>query len=577
MPWPWRDRSREIEREIQDHLDLEAEEQERRGLSPEAARRAARLAFGNPRVVREDTREAWGGGGLERLVGDIRYALRLWTRSPGFSIVALLTIALGVGAATALFGQVNAVFWKTLPVARPTELRVLAWTAARRPFVAGPNVLDGPAAAGGETLGSFSYPAYTAMRDGTRTFSSLACWADLGEARPVVVDEQGFAALQFVSGNYFETLAVPAVLGRTLQPHDDRRGAPTAAMISYRYWQRAFGAESSITQRTIRLNGETFPIVGVLPRGFFGMDPSVSPDVVVPMAAIRIAAATSNPLEQSGLWNVCRIVGRLRAGVSDEEARADAEAWVHQAIAAAPPDSPYDPPRLWLIDGSRGLGGLRDAASTPLAVLIAVVGGLLLAACANIAGLLLTRGRTRGREIATRLALGAPAGRIVRQLLTESLVLSLAGGLLGLAVAYALAGMGPALLSQFMPTLFGADRTLAISAVPDLRVLAFAVSLAALAGLLFGVMPALHAARVDLVAMLKETVSEPRASRFGLTGGHAMVAAQTALAVLLLVAAGLFLKTVANLRNADLGFDPRGVLYARVEPRTGGMPQAQRR
>jgi len=580
MPWPWRarrDRGADLEREIRDHLDLEVEEHEQAGLPPDAARRVARLAFGNPQLVREDTREAWGGGGLERLAGDIRYALRLWARSPGFTIVALLTIALGVGAAAALFGQVNAVFWKTLPVARPAELRLLAWTAARHPFVLGPNVLDGPGVAGRETFGSFSYPAYTSMRDGTRTFSSLACWSDLGEARPVVVDEQGFAALQFVSGNYFETLGVPAAIGRTLQPHDDRPGAPAAAMISHRYWQRAFGAASPVTQRTLRLNGETFAIVGVMPQGFFGLDPSVSPDVVVPVAAVRIAAAMANPLEHAGLWNVCRIVGRVREGVGDEEARADLEAWVQQAIAAAPPDGPYDPPRVWLIDGSRGLSALRDAASAPLAVLLAVVGGLLLAACANIAGLLLTRGRTRGREIATRLALGAPATRIVRQLLTESLVLSVAGGLLGLAVAYALAGTGPALLSQFVPTLFGADRSLAISAAPDLRVLAFAVSLAVLAGLLFGVMPALHASRVDLVAMLKETVSEPRSHRFGITGGQAMVAAQTALAVLLLVAAGLFLKTVANLRNADLGFDPRGVLYARVEPRTGGMAQTERR
>lgn len=513
---------------------------------------------------------------LERLVIDVRYAVRVWARSPGFSAVALMIIAVGIGATTAIFAQLNAVFWTPLPVARPAELRLLAWTSPRHPFVLGPNVLPGPRGTG-ETFGSFSYPAYVAMRDGARAFSDLACWADLGEARPVVVGERGFASVQFVSGNYFRALGVQAAIGRTIQPDDDYPGAAArVAMLGHGFWRRAFGADPSVTRQSVRLNGQPFSIVGVMPEGFFGMDPSVSPDVVIPVGTVQIAAATSNPLQNPGIWNLCRVVGRIAPGVTDEAARADLEAWLRDAIAAAPPDRPYDPPRVSLFDGSRGLATLRDAASAPLLVLFAVVGGLLLAACANIAGLLLTRGRARGREIATRLALGAPASRIVRQLVTESLVLSAAGGVLGLGVAYALSGAGPGLLAQFMPTLFGADRTVTVSAQPDLVVFAFGAGIAMVAGLLFGVVPALSATRLDLVAMLKESSSDARKSGFGLRAGHTMLAAQTALALLLLVGAGLFLRTVANLRDVDLGFETERLLYARVEPRAGGLPPEQR-
>ena len=514
---------------------------------------------------------------MERLVADLRHAIRLWARSPGFSIVALLTIGTGIGAATAIFGQINAVFWTPLPVERPADLRLLAWTAPRHPFVLGPNVLEGPRTGAGETFGSFSYAAYLAMRDGTRAFSDLACWAGLGEARPIVLGDRGIGPTQFVSGNFFRTLGVRAALGRTIEPNDDQPGAAArVAMLGHGFWQRSFGGDPDVIRQSIHLNGQPFSIVGVMPEGFFGMDPSVSPDVVIPLGTLQIAAATSNPLQNRGIWNVCRVVGRLAPGGTDERARAELEAWLRNSIAAAPPDRPYDPPRVWLFEGSRGLGTLREAASAPLVLLFAVVGGLLLASCANIAGLLLTRGRARGREIATRLALGAPASRLVRQLVTESLVLSAAGGLLGVGVAYALSGAGPALLAQMMPTLFGADRTLSVAMGPDIRVLAFGAAIAITAGLLFGVLPAISATRLDLVAMLKETMPAARRSRFGLTVGQALVAAQTALALLLLVGAGLFLRTVANLRDVDLGFETDRLLYARVEPRAGGIPPDRR-
>jgi predicted permease len=370
---------------------------------------------------------------------------------------------------------------------------------------------------------------------------------------------------------------VRAALGRTIQPDDDRPGgAASVAMVSHRFWQRAYGGDPSVTQQTIALNGQMFAIVGVLPARFFGMDASVMPDVIVPIHAIEIATATVNPLQNRIIWAVCRVVGRLNATVSEDRARTDVEQWLHADLATAPPEGPYDPPRIWLLDGSRGLGTLRDAASTPLVVLLAVVGALMLAACANIAGLLLARGNARQKELATRLALGAPRSRVVRQLITESLVLSSAGGLLGLGFAYGLSGLGPTLLSGFMPTLFGADRALNVTPALDARVLLFSIGAALLSGLIFGVVPAFRATRLNLIATIRQTAAGHASRRTFLSGGQAMVAAQTALAVLLLVSAGLLLRTVINLRASDLGFTAEGLLYARVEPRSGGLPRDQR-
>lgn len=514
---------------------------------------------------------------LERLWLDTRLAVRLWARTPGFTAIAIATIGLGIGASTALVGQVKAVFWTPLPVAAPQDLRFVAWTSPRHAFVLGPNVMAGPRVDGVDTFGTVSYPAYLAMRDEATAFSDIACWADLGEARPVILGELGFGTVQFVSGNYFRALGVPAALGRTIQPEDHSITSwSPVAMISHRFWQRTFGGATDVTSRTLRLNGRTFAIVGVMPEGFFGLDSAVSPDIVVPNGAIEVAAATVNPLQNRGLWNPCRVVARVARGRSDEEARIDLERVLAASIASAPPSEPYDPPRVVLVPAEYGQSTLRDGTATPLAVLVVVVGGLLLAACANIAGLLLARGSARSREIATRLALGASRPRIVRQLITESLVLSCAGGVFGLVLAYALSGAGSALLSQFMPTLFGADRTFNLAAMLDGRLLAFGAGLALLSGLLFGALPAVRATRLDLMAVIKEN-ARSGLPRFGLTGGQAMVAAQTALAICLLVGAGLFMRTLTNLRSVDLGFETDGLLYAQIEPRSGGLVQAQRR
>jgi predicted permease len=577
-------REDDLDKELRDHVDLEAEDRMAAGLPPSEARAVAARELGSVAMIKEDVREAWGTAWIERLRQDLAFAFRLMRKAPGFTATAILTLAIGIGASTAIFSQINAVFWKPLPVDRPQELRSLAWYSQKHPFVVGTNVIAGPQVAGVATFGSFSYPTYKAMRDGTKSFSGLACWADLGEARPVVMRDVGFGTVHFVSGNYFDTLGVRAAIGRTLTADDDTPST-TAAVLSEPFWRRSFGGRADVLQQSIDLNGKAFSIVGVMPGGFFGMDPSTIPDLIVTTGAVQIAASTLNPLQNPVLWQMCRVFGRLRPDVTDEQARVDTEPWLRQAADEAvttvarmqrrPRESDYDAPRLFLMDAQRGLGTLRDAVSTPLLIMMAVVVAILLIACANIAGLLLVRGAAREREIATRLALGASRGRLVRQLLTESFLLSVTGGVCGIALAYGLGRTSAALISRFMPTVYGANRSLGVVVSPDARVLMFSAAVTIVTAVVFGGLPAFRSTRIALMSSIKQSrAGVGRPSR--LPADQVLVAFQAALSVLLLIGAGLFLRTITNLRDTPLGYDPGGLLYARIEPRTGGIPSAQR-
>jgi predicted permease len=515
---------------------------------------------------------------------DLVFAVRLMRRAPAFTITTVLTLAIAIGASTAIFTQINAVFWKPLPVAQPRELRSLVWHAKKHPYVAGANVIAGPTIGSIETFGSFSYPAYKAMRDGSRSFSDLACWADLGEARPVVMRDVGFGTVHFVSGNYFAALGVPAAIGRTLTPDDDTPGT-SAAVLSEPFWRRSFGGRADVVQQTIDLNGKAFTIVGVMPRGFFGIDPSTIPDVLVPVSAVQIAASTVNPIQNPALWQMCRVFGRLRPGMTDEDARGDLQPWLREAADAAvtaaaamqrrPRESDYDLPRLLLLDAERGLGTLRDAVSTPLLILMAIVTAILLIACANIAGLLIVRGAAREREIATRLALGASSGRLMRQLLTESVLLSATGGVCGVALAYALGRASAPLISRFLPTIYGVNRPLGVILTPDTRVLVFSAVVTIVTGIVCGCLSAFRSTSVELISAIKQPkAGGQRSAR--VPADKILVALQAALSVALIIGAGLFLRTITNLRETPLGYDPGGLLYARIEPRTGGVQTPQR-
>ena len=547
MNW-WRRRA-ERERDMQEELDSLA------GLARE---NAEPHALGNLTRTAEAAREAWGWMWVDRLAQDLRYAVRSWRARPTFAVIAVLTLALAVGLNTTIFTALNTVFLKPLPVRNHQDLRLLTWKSAKRSFggrfllqpMWDANVLNR-----GEGLKYFSYGAYLNVRQHASSFSELAC------TRPgpsVNLPDGRTRGIQAVSGNFLKTLGVDAVLGRTITPDDDKPGGATVAVISYGLWEEAFGRDPSVLNRTLTFS-QTRPItiVGVLPQSFFGLDPAFRYSIVAPIESVT----PPNVLADAHNWNGCQaVLGILAPGVSEEQGRSESEALVRQAILADPPGEPWDAPRMSLTTLERGFDTLRKVASQPFQLLMGTASLILLIACANIGGLLLARGTARRREIATRLALGASQGRIVRQLLTESLVLSGIGSIVGILLAYAAAPLLPRLFQQFNYYQFN---NIGVQFKPDLRVLGFSAALALLTGLLFGLAPAVRTARLALMTTIKMSAPGPGRSRF--TSGKAMLATQVSLSMVLLIGAGLFLRTLWNLRSVPMGYDPRGILYFTVD------------
>jgi len=405
----------------------------------------------------------------------------------------------------------------------------------------------------GEGLKYFSYAAYLKLRDNSNGFSQLAC------TRPgpsVNLPDGRTVGIQAISGNFFSTLGVDALLGRAITPADDVPGAPPVLVIGYNVWQTTFGGDSSVLNRTLKVGNIAAPIVGVLPPDFFGLDPAFRYSAVMAMqpALVRaVPAVLSDPHN----WNGCQaILGILRSGVPEEQARAESEELVRQTIEADPPREPWEAPHMRLTNLGRGFDTLRKAALQPFKMLVAVAGLILLIACSNVAGMLLAHGMARQKEIATRLALGATHGRMIRQLMTETLVLSAFGGLAGILIAYAAAPLLPKLFQQFNYYQFN---NLGVGFAPDVRVLLFSIIVAALTGVLFGLMPALRTTRAALVAMIKMSNAVP--GRFRFASGKTMLAAQVALAMVLLTGAGLLIRTLWNLQAVPMGYDPSGILY----------------
>ncbi len=428
---------RDLDSELTFHVESRMQDLIAEGHPPSEAARRARAELGDPARWQVDAREARGLRWLDELAVDVRIARRLATRNAAFTATAIVTLAVGIGATTAIFSELNAVLWRRLPVHNPEELRTLVWTSPQTGFLNTP-AFQGPRLQGAETFASYSYPVYKAMRDASSgSFSDLACWMEPGELLPVVMGDLGFGAVQFVSGNYFRALGIQAARGRTLQPEDDIEGSPaTVAVITHRFWRRAFGGDPDVLTRTLMLNGTPFAIIGVLPDGFFGLDPAITPDVMVPMAMLHIASAGGEGvLQTQANWSICRVFGRLRAAVADEQARAEAEAGALHSMTTTPNWPPkgrvYQLPKLWIVPADQGVEQLQTATKVPVLIALSAISLILLIACANIAGLLLARGTARQKEIATRMAIGASRARLVRQLLTESLLLAIAGGIRG--------------------------------------------------------------------------------------------------------------------------------------------------
>jgi predicted permease len=579
MRWPWSRRYDELDEEIRAHIDMSVRERVERGESPDAARAAARREFGNVGLVKETTRDAWGWVWVERLAQDVRYGLRMMRRTPGFTIVAVLTLALGIGANTAIFSLIGALFLRSLPVRDPQELVVLKWSAHNDPpFSSSSNFGDCQIQPPRDNIAacSFSHPFFDELRMQSGIFSSVTA---SGGTLQLDLSGVGPASLLqglLVAGNYFDTVGVRRAVGRMILPSDEAPSAPPVAVLSYGYWQRIFGGSPSIVGKTVDLNGVPTTIVGVAERGFSGLTPGISVNAWLPLSLRpRLSTFWTPQGEDAGAVYIL-IIGRLRPDVPRGEAEAAVSSLFRNEMlhGAKPLSVAADEPAVKLLPVQSGLnGGARGKYSASLLLLMFAVGIVLLIACANVAGLLLARSAARQKEIAVRLALGAGRGRIVRQLLVESVLLSAFGAAFGVLVAVWGAHAIVALLAS------GATSPLGFNASIDTRVLLFTAAIALLTGILFGLAPAMRSTRVDLTPALKDGgrgfAGAGGARNHWFTLGNALVIGQMALTMIVLVGAGLLVRTLRNLRNLDPGFDTSNVLDFDINPMISGYKGTQ--
>jgi predicted permease len=508
---------------------------------------------------------------------DLRYGARMLIAARGFTAIAVISLALGIGANTALFSVIDVMLLKKLPVKEPNRL-VLFRSLAPREFSAGSytgNSNSDPVT-GQRTMTSFPYQSFKLMREADSALSHIFAFGSV--SLNVSADGQAdVASGQAVSGNYFDGLGVPPLLGRVLTEEDDQPAASPAAVISYRYWQQRFSGNPTVVGKQINLNNVSFTIVGITPPGFEGtMQAGSTQDVTIPISwepQIYVDRERSY-MYGAGVWWL-RLMGRLKPGATTEQARAQLEGAFQQSIiehrsarqnqarsSGNTPVKDLDPqqyPRLFLDPGAQGEMNSRRYYAPSLYMLLGVVGLVLLIACANVANLLLSRAAARQKEIGIRLALGASRWRLIRQLLTESVLLGGLGGLLG--IAFSLWIKNGLLAVQD----WGGQRMRALEPQLDWRVLGFTLALSLLTGIVFGLAPAWRSTKVDLTPTLKDSArSSSAASKSLLTRG--LVVLQVALSLLLLVGAGLFLRTLLNLQRVETGFNTRNLLLFGIQP-----------
>jgi predicted permease len=558
----WRKADHESGDEMRVHLQLLTERFIRQGMRPEDAASAARCQFGNTTLLQQTQREMRLIMSLSNLGRNLRFGVRQLRRTPTLTLVAITSLALGIGANTAIFTVAKKVLFDTLPVKDPKELRMLTWVAGhdqKVPLVWGDANSN---AGGGIASTSFSYPVFEELRKQTDAFQDLFAFKDV-KMTAVVDNRPDLVSAELVSGNTFNALSVQPILGRTLESADDTGpGAGPVAVISDAYWAAHFSRSPTILGKTISLNGVPIIIVGVTPANFTGLQIGTATQLYVPLTMQplllpRPQNSSVSLLDNPQSWWLL-IMARLRPGVSEARAQAELDAVLRPAAAAGMPDG-KTPTQLHLQfqPGDRGLDYL-DGFAKPSYLLLALAGIVLLLACVNLANLLLARANAREREVSTRLALGAGRIRIVGQMLTESLLLSSLGGAAGLLIGYLGRNLIPHLLAKsWSPETMQLDF--------DGRVVAFTVAISLATGILFGLVPAWQATRTDVNSGLKDA-THATSSRQKMGLGKSLVIFQIALSAILLIGAGLFVRTLFNLSHTPLGFQPDNILLFRLDP-----------
>jgi predicted permease len=555
--------------EIEEHLTLQTAENRRAGLSPAQARREAVLKFGAVEAMKESYRDQRGLPFAETLIRDLRLALRRLRMAPAFTAATMLTLALGIGATTSIFTLAHAVLLKSLPVARPDELYRVG-KEARCCYLNGYSQ--------DKEFSLVSYDLYKYLRDNTQGFSELAAFpaADLlfGVRRSGNSEAAQTYGGEFVSGNYFAMFGIGAYAGRTLIAGDDQAGAPPVAVMSYRLWQERYASDLSIIGSTFNVDEKPFTVVGIAPPGFFGDTlRGTPPDFFLPLSTEPYveSAADLNKYGQHWLELIGRIAPGARPAAIETEMRVELKQWLrsHWSEMSAGDRAKFPEQTLFLVPGGAGIASMRERYERWLQILMAVTGFVLLIVCANVANLMLVRGMERRRQTSLSMALGARASRIVRQDLTESIVLSLFGGAGGLAIAFA----GTRLILHFAFPSNNGMPGVPIDASTSVPVLLFAFGVSAIAGVAFGTAPAWIATRIDPIEALRG--ASRVTARAGSLPRKALVVFQIALSLTLLSASGLLTSALHGLETQDFGFEQDRRIVAKINPRLAGYRPVQ--
>lgn len=549
-------RDAEFVAELESHVQLHIEDSLRAGMSHEAARRDALVKLGGVEQTKENYRDQRGMPFLEALLQDLRYALRMFGKNPGFTSVVVLTLALGIGANTAIFSLTNAVLLQSLPVRNPDELVVVQY--------------DDPQS--GRENEDFSYPMYQALRDKNSVFAGAFCRSGV-DFNASYAGQSERATGEMVSGNYFEVLGVRPWIGRLFIQEDDRvPGAHPIAVLSYGYWQTRFGSDTSIIGKEILLDAKPMTVIGVTPPDFYGTEIGFSPQIRVPMMMSTVFKPVPANRLQSPRHRWLTIMARRREGVTLSQAQASIDVLYHQVLeeelnglgskVTAHDKERALSTRIILQDGGKGFAHLQAEMGRPIILLFCVTAMVLLVACANIANLLLARSANRKKEVAVRLAIGAEPRRLIRQWLTESVSLALLGGATGMFFAVWL----NAALMRFMPASLRVDLRVPM----DTSVFAFSLLTSVATGLLFGLAPALQISRSSVTAGMQDRVPLASSEKRAFSLRSALVFVQIALSLPLLIGAGLFLHSLQNLRGINTGFVTENIFLANLNPSLNG-------